>query len=274
MNLKDRLISIKATDDIEIKTTVDDANIADIFVDNEYVRGLVSDFSKKEKNIIFVSDRTIDKFLLAQYMQYLINDSKATIVNDIEENLIYINSRINIVPNPSISQIVKIFQYIIYGYKPFVFGLDLNSYDNVIEKVRALIAINFSNLNQENINTLISSSEAIFVSVSKNEDGLYFISKIDEITNFNGIPKLSNVFKHIDDASESDVILQEQVEEAFGDIAIEEDVQNELLEKIEEKVEVKPKVVLEEKAMSIDKNTKVNKYKLLKEKIKIRRNRV
>ena len=43
MNLKDRLISIKATDEIEIKTTVDDANIADIFVDNEYVRGLVSD---------------------------------------------------------------------------------------------------------------------------------------------------------------------------------------------------------------------------------------
>ncbi len=208
MNLKDRLEYIKQTNTISIKDNDNSDScpgITDVFADSINVRNLILNLIRENKNIIFAGDKSIDKLMTAVYFQSLIGENNSEIINSIDENISNKNFQKNIVPNPDIYNIVKIFEYIIYGYKSFIFGLDLNNSDNFIDKLKTLIALNFKNLTDANINTLIGSSNSAFVFISRNDDGLYFISEINKINYVEGELSFENIFSSILNINTEDV---------------------------------------------------------------------
>jgi len=208
MNLKDRLEYIKQTNTISIKDNDSQGSypgITDVFADSVDVRNLILNLIHENKNIIFAGDKSIDKLMAAVYFQSLIGENNSEIINSIDENISNRNFQKNIVPNPDIYNIVRIFEYIIYGYKSFIFGLDLNNSDNFLDKLKTLIALNFKNLTDSNINTLIGSSDSVFVFISKNDDGLYFISEINKINYLQGELSFENIFSYILNNNAEDV---------------------------------------------------------------------
>ena len=205
---------------------------------------------------------------------------------------------------PSIYEIVKILEYIIYGYKSFIFAMDMNSFEDVLEKIKTVIAVNFKNLTEKNIDTLISNSNTIFVYFSKNEDGLFTITNIGEIINENNtvniVPvyikesepeqKLDNKISTVIEPKpeeetaayeKKDAIITEPIllpveetteelnhneDEIIKDFMTNEDVQTIIIDSNPNKAENnidKPEDTIEPQ--------KINKYKLLKEKVKNRR---
>lgn len=306
MNLKDRLDSISSIDKVCIKeNTNKEPDILDIFEDNKNVRKIISLAINNGKNIILLSNTSCDKTLLIKYISSFVPEDrqKSEITSTSEINSKQ-NCDIFLFEKPSIYEFVKILEYIIYGYKSFIFAMDMNSFENVLEKIKTVIAVNFKNLTEKNIDTLISNSNTIFVYFSKNEDGLFTITNIGEIINENNtvniVPvyikesepeqkldnKISTVIKlKLEEETaayeKKDAIITEPIllpveetteelnhneDEISIDLMPNEDVQTIIIDSNPNKAENnidKPEDTIEPQ--------KINKYKLLKEKVKNRR---
>lgn len=306
MNLKDRLDSISSIDKVCIKeNTNKEPDILDIFEDNKNVRKIISLAINNGKNIILLSNTSCDKTLLIKYISSFVPEDrqKSEITSTSEINSKQ-NCDIFLFEKPSIYEFVKILEYIIYGYKSFIFAMDMNSFENVLEKIKTVIAVNFKNLTEKNIDTLISNSNTIFVYFSKNEDGLFTITNIGEIINENNtvniVPvyikesepeqKLDNKISTVIEPKpeeetaifeKEDAIITEPIllpveetteelnhneDEISIDLMPNEDVQTIIIDSNPNKAENnidKPEDTIEPQ--------KINKYKLLKEKVKNRR---
>lgn len=307
MNLKDRLSNIKQTNNVTIKEEADFdscVNVSDIFVDSTSVKKIITSAIEKSNNLIFVSDKSIDKNIVAYYVQSLFENKEIELFNTIEDNIPTCLTKINLIPNPSIKQVVKILEYIIYGYKPFIFGLDMASDDKLIDKLKAIIALNYSNLTEENIDTLIGCSNSYFISVEKNQNGLLFVSKIqkldyadnnlllnlvyplekkEEIIEINNSIEISeeekvedNIVLAIEEEKETDIVIENSeieisTSEETSNIENENLIENEEInesELKEDSIETEISTeALEEKPL-----LKINKYKLLRQKLKNKRN--
>ena len=191
MRLKDRLNKNKIVNNISTETDEKKKNqffISDIFNDSKELRKYIVQLAQSKRNIILVSNKSFDKLIIAEYIKSQLRKTNARIIGDIDEKANDLNGRINIIPSPDIQMIVKIMEQIIYGCRSFIFGINLGTYDNFINKLKVLIALSHKNLTPVDITTLIEAMNAVVVYISKNEDGLFFISKIDEIK----IDKLKN----------------------------------------------------------------------------------
>ncbi len=240
MNIKDRLKTSKRTTSPEKKenTGIKYKNAEKYFTDGKYVKNLLKAYIKNAKNIIFIINNSFDAELISLYFKSFIKDSDK---NPQE-------SKIEIVSEPSIIETVKIFENIISLDKSYIFGLKINKPDNILDKLTALIAVNFPNLQKMNIDTLISSSESVFVYFDKDKEGMYFISKIEEMVNTeNGIE-----FEKIFDFDSSYLLSA--------------DDNTEINEKEQDDNKQAPVIIVNN-----TKPKKVNKYKLLREKFKRRK---
>jgi hypothetical protein len=214
----------------------------------------------------------------------------------VDENVIKINYKIKIIPKISILDLVKILELVIYGYNSFILGLDINSPDKVIEKIKAIIAINYRNLSDSNITTLLTVTDVVFVFVEKNEDGLFYISKIQEVEQKYENISLNTIYeiKNLEVVENNEII--EQVEQNVNlnpppkenieveisdeisndeqDISIKEEshIQDETLQQKDgeqqEEVQVQEEDLKEDENSNQEEHHKINKYKLLKEKVK------
>ena len=306
MNLKDRLDSISSIDKVCIKeNTNKEPDILDIFEDNKNVRKIISLAINNGKNIILLSNTSCDKTLLIKYISSFVpEDRQKTEITSASEINSKQNCDIFLFEKPSIYEIVKILEYILYGYKSFIFTVDMNSFEDVLDKLSTVILVNFKNLTEKNVNTLIANSNAVFVYFSKNEDGLFTITNIGEIISENNIvnivpidikesepeQKLENEINTVikskleeetaayekKDAIITEPILlpvEETTEELNHneveisiDLMPNEDVQTIIIDSNPNKAENnidKPEDTIEPQ--------KINKYKLLKEKVKNRR---
>lgn len=199
MNLKDRLESIKKTNIISIKEEDEKKDflfgLSDIFADSKELRTIITETIASGKNIVFVSEPSIDKYLVSKYFSCLLfNRPEEVVVSEtLTDEVLYSNSRINIIPKPTIQEIVKILEYIMYGYKSFVFGMNFASLDNILNKIKAAISLNVSGLSIETINTILVSSNLVVVYLNKNVDGLFYISKIDKVVCEDFVPEVITI---------------------------------------------------------------------------------
>ncbi len=303
MNLKDRLDNIKNTNQISIKEEiVTDTyfDINNIFVNYDKISGILFSIINQKKNIIFISDNSVDKNIIVSLMQSVLGSYDIEILNSIDENIYNLCTKIKFISDSSIIQIVKIFEYIIYGYSSFISLFNLANDENIINKLKTVIAVNFRNLTEENINTLIGCSDSFFVSIEKDEDGLFLVSKVQKINYIENIISLDVIYdyKNADKNVEQKFVEEAKPENSEEDNSyietekniLNNDIQYQETDFIESE---DADSVIQKEQIAIDINEekneenlidstdnveekpiiKVNKYRLLKEKIKNKRNK-
>ena len=303
MNLKDRLDNIKNTNQISIKEEiVTDTyfDINNIFVNYDKISGILFSIINQKKNIIFISDNSVDKNIIVSLMQSVLGSYDIEILNSIDENIYNLCTKIKFISDSSIIQIVKIFEYIIYGYSSFISLFNLANDENIINKLKKVIAVNFRNLTEENINTLIGCSDSFFVSIEKDEDGLFLVSKVQKINYIENIISLDVIYdyKNADKNVEQKFVEEAKPENSEEDNSyietekniLNNDIQYQETDFIESE---DADSVIQKEQIAIDINEekneenlidstdnveekpiiKVNKYRLLKEKIKNKRNK-
>ncbi len=325
MNLKERLVNTKKNNILLNQNGLlfdGNCDVNNFFIDKNDVKTLLSNIFSSYKNIIYVCNKNIDNSLIANYFYSLSNAFGATIVDSIEKDIENFHNRISIIPNPNINEVVKIFEYILYGYKSFVFGLNFDSNPEILNKLITVIAINYPNLSNINIETLLGFSNSLFVYFEVNDDGLYYISEINELNYENEKLSLTPIFVKkssiaevktqndiakvvVDDVKTQDIDTDSEDASSTAEISIEQPADISLIEDelesesdskvIENKIEnvlhceetIESDMIIEETAVqqedissssNIDNSVsdsiekKVNKYKLLKEKVKNKRN--
>ena len=229
MNLKDRLDNIKNTNVISIKEGIDTDSFVDIkniFVNSDDVKNILDYVLLKKNNIAFVADKSIDRVLLSNYVKSLLYNYDIEIFNSLDQNIVDFYSKIKLFPNPSINDVVKIFEYIIYGYNSFIFSLEMSYDENFIDKLRAVIAVNFKNLTEENINTLIGCSDLYVLPINRNEDGLFIVSEVIKLNYFEKKINLEVIKKICDEIPSEGSSLTENVSNAIVEVEINKENQN------------------------------------------------
>lgn len=278
MNIKDRLKSTKNSEENIVlnKENLKKTNIADIFADGKYVQTLVRNYIKDYKNIIFLNNSSFDSSFICEYFKsFTIKGEKVKITNSVSLK----EAQINIIPEPNVKDIVKIFENTILSDKSYIFGLKIKSYDNILSKLRALISVNYPNMSQNSIDVLINSSECVIVYFSKNDDGLYIISKIEEMHNIEGEIILEKIFD-TDSAfvlsSDESVSQEDNSAENIETVQNSETPLSQEENIIGEKVEIENELKEEKQVITVDnkRTIKVNKYKLLRDKIKRKKEQV
>ncbi len=144
---------------------------------------------KENSNVLdfFVSDKITEKIITDS-----INNSESVIIIgsvDCDNTILcnYIETYLqkkgnNKVANFDIKNFVKIIENTIYGYKGFIIPLNIKEYDNFIENLKLLILINFPNINETLADKIIEKLGAIVIFFSKNQDGLFYVHNIGKIT--------------------------------------------------------------------------------------------
>lgn len=277
MNLKDRLENIKTTNIISIKDDYFGDNFYDvqeIFADSKEIRTIISETINAGKNIVFIAEPYIDKILIAKYFKFLMayKSEDVIISNNLTEEMLSSDLRVNIIPTPNMKDVVKILEYIMYGYKSFSFGMNFVGSNNTINKLKTAIEINNKNMQEESIETLLASSNLVFVYFDKNIDGLFYISKIEKlVADSSSVDVVTILDLHVEKVNQKKArkLKNKKLDKKDTEIQQEEDItveqepnstetQVEISDTKEEKVEES----LEERTK------KINKCKKLKEKFK------
>lgn len=280
MNLKerieiiDKIKNVSSSSEIEIKRDLD---AVDIFVKNVAVEKIIKNAVNKDKNIILFCPSYLDKTLVASYIRSFLEESVSVeILSDISDNLPFVSAQKVIVPEPSVAEIIKIFELILCDYKTFIFAMNLKTFENALESLRTIIALNCPNLSSNNVEHLIGVSSAVLVYVDRTEDGLFKVSDIGKIVYKNNTAFFDVLYSSCE-------IKEEEAEEKLIEIedpvvvksdVIENDNQEtpkniETIDSAVEKTEGEKDVSSEATKNSEPKEEhKINKYKLLKEKIK------
>ena len=137
------------------------------------------------------------------------------------------------VPNPSIKDITKILELILYDYRNFIFCLNLKTFDNILESLRAILALNNPNLSSNNIEHLIGVASPILVYFDRNEDGLFEVTDIAKVLYRNNTTFLDVLYSN----KNSDVERVEKIAET-QEIEVENQVQLEDIESPENTQEI------------------------------------
>ena len=301
MNLKDRLDIIKNTNNLSIKQDINIDTCLDVknfFENSSIVREIINSFISNGKNILFICDKSIDKDILSYSIKSLLESQNIELYNSVSKNVDSLHSGIKVIPSKSICDVVKILEYIMYGYNSFIFSLDILFDDNFLEKLKTIIALNYRNFMEENIKTLLGYSNLIVIPLYRNDDGLFVISEIREISyiddklaltvyeNFN-LKNVDIISENIDLNEENlgvgaqnvtnEIIEANQTSVENVDIIPEkmkyvEDLSASPIDSLNESDE--STVEIEGFSSSNDDKSikKINKYKLLREKIKSKRN--
>lgn len=211
MNIKERLNITKKVQQNSEKQS----NNSKLKFDNNIVINIISEKINNFNNIIFITENTYNKNTVSAYFSNCINtENKITTPSSFKSIK---NETINIFPSVSGELLVKILEQTLMGVKSFVLGISLNSYENVIEKLETLIAVN-SNLSEKQINLLFSESNTILVNVKQDETGAFYVKDIDKIQIENAQLALNNLYTYIDKPEEETtqfepvVIKNEQLE--------------------------------------------------------------
>lgn len=308
MKLKDRLRNKNLLNEVQEKQTSIDAeltdidgtgldelndnvygnfNTNDIFLDTKIVKSYINDFIQNNKNIILVCNKSFDKLIISNYIKSLLPPKKGiNVIEELNSHIKDLNGKVNIFPTPDIAVIVKILEQIIYGCQSFIFSINLGNYDNVINKLKAIIALNYKNLDSNDIITLLGASNAVIVYILKNEDGLFYLSKIDEIKQ-NGMEielrsiLNENTNKNNDMESNSENSVMNSLEETLiieknkikpsekeNSISIEQNnISDETKQVVKKEQEIINEEISEENQTKIEEK-KLNKYELLREKVR------
>lgn len=273
MNLKerieiiDKIKNVSSDAEIEIKQELD---AVDVFVRNAVVEQIIKNAVNMGKNIILLCPSYLDKTLAASYIRSFLDENiSVEILRNISDNLPFVGAEKVIVPEPSIAEMIKIFELILCDYKTFIFAINLKSFENVLESLRTLIALNSPNLSNNNVEHLIGMSSAILIYTDRTEDGLFSVTDIGKIIYKNNTAFLDVLYsfgESKEEVKKNPAVIEEPI---IVEPIVIEDSNQETAETVEEEAEMLDEMPSENSKNTEEKNLhKTNKYKLLKEKIK------
>lgn len=289
MNIKDRLAEFVKNKQSELNTDIEYENIESIFENDKFATDILSNCIKENKNIFLICSSGCDKTLSCKYLyNFYKNKSIVEETESFKESLKYSNSQTVIITNPEGKDFIKALEYMLSGLKSFVLAFNFRTYKDILESLIVLIAINGKNLTNVNITHLLKQSEAVLVYIDRNEDGLFSITDISEIT---GVDKELNLIQRYNSRKikisennlnfESAEIHENVFKKDFGRQETQKDIfqatqdisQTET--KVEETLPIREELFGEiiksadENSLSVNETVskKINKYKLLKEKI-------
>lgn len=201
MNIKERLNITKKIQQNSEKQS----NNSQLKFDNNIVINIISEKINNFNNIIFITENTFNQNTVSSYFINCVNaENKVTMPSSVKSIK---KETINIFPSVSGELFVKILEQTLMGVKSFVLGISLNSYENVLEKLKTLIAVN-SNLSEKQINLLLSESNTILVNVKQDETGAFYVKDIDKIQIENAQAALNNLYTYIDKPEEDTTQLE------------------------------------------------------------------
>lgn len=269
MNLKERIELINQNklsptfNNFEIK---EDIEVSSFFVKNTLVEQILKSAITKDKNIVTLCPATIDRTLVSNYIRGFISQSVSIeVLKNISDNLPYATADKLIIPEPSIAEIIKIFELIMFDFKTFVFSMNLKSFDNILESFRTIFALNNPNLTSNNIEHLIGMASPVFVYVDRNEDGLFFVTDIAKVVYKGNGTFLDILYSSSKEKLANIEVQEEQDEDIIDNKIIDENVEQNVVIEQEIPVVEECAVVTETVDVVLE---KVNKYKLLKEKVR------
>ena len=266
MNLRERIVKAGKKDFsagiVELKKE------SDIFVKNEKIEKIIKDSLNGDNNIILACAKDVDRYIACNYIREFIKNESVEIITQAGDDLKYSSAHKIIIPEPSISEIINIFKYIIEGYKTFVFGVSLKSFVNVFESLKISLLLECPNLSGENAEHMLALASCVILNVVRNDDGLFEISNAEKIYYENNEiinEKLISAEKSVINEEVTDKTVQAEVE--IDDIPMTDDV--EVYNILDEEQENNNEQEFEEVQENIEEDIKpVNKYKLLREKIR------
>ncbi len=268
MNLRDRIVKSgkkrHKTNIIELKKE------SDIFVKNIKVEKIIKDAVLNNDNIILICSKDVDKYIACNYIKEFSYKQSVEIINDTGDDLKYSSAERVIIPEPSISDVINIFKSVIEGFKTFVFAINVKYFKNILETIKLLILLEHPNLTEKNVEHMLGLSSSVILNVIRNEDGLFEITDADKI--YYDCENL--IFENL--LSGADMVMPDV---SIKEITVEDD--NTELDDMEisgaEEVynirdEEKQAPEHNENIENSKEDTKpVNKYKLLKEKVRKKR---
>ncbi len=271
-----------------------------ISFDNDIVHDILFENINNFNNIIFITDKSADNGQIAEYFENCIKNTPKITVSDDEINNIK-NNTVNIIPEISGKNLVNISEQILYGTKSFIIGLHLNSYNNVLEKLKTIIALN-SNLNDTHINTILSEINAVILNIKYDASNNLSVYSIDKIKSDGLSLQLKNLYTYFEEKNinliniepsdnQKNQIIQMQLNDSGIELqkSDEESNKDNILSGPPEQKEIllysdntETKNSFEEpvsarqpdntaNTQETGRTKKINKYKLLKEKIKNRK---
>lgn len=294
MKFKDRLDIVNEinnfADTENVKLKEQDCDVLKFFEKNSKAENIIKKLINEDKNIILACSVQNDKSVLPVYIKSFINKNESIEeLRNISDNLSYISASKIIIPEPSVKDVIKILELILTGFKSFIFSLNIKSTFNIPESIKTLLSLNCPYISQESLNHLLLSSDCAVIFFSRNDDGLYFVENIGEIiySDSNKI-QYENLYIHSpQDAETVDYDNENKNEDENTQDSSDEEIQANQKEEIEiSPVEINDVYNNLEKSEIDENNTeelqdiqevknevkvlknKVNKYKLLKMKIK------
>ena len=265
-----------------------DFSISDIFIDSRASEAHIIELIKNRRNMLIICNKSFDKLIIADYIKSKLKNVNSGIVNTIDANTEDLNGVINIVPNPNIQTVVKILEQTVYGNGSFVFFMNFASYENIVNKLKAVIALNYPNLNADDITALVGAANAVIVYVSKNDNGIFYISQIDEIKSSGNKLETENIYSNISKNQKTEPNIQikekklqkekveivektdsktEQVLVKNKKTQINDKITNNIQNNIPAPVYI-PNILEEDEPIEEERGKKPNKYQILKEKAK------
>jgi len=234
----------------------EDSDSIDLFVKNDETFKIVSDLFKRNSNIILLSQSNIDRIVLLNYFRLFIkSDTPVELVNNLSEEIYYSTAKKIIVPEPTVDDFIKILELILCDFRTFIFSMNVKSFKNIVDTFRVLISLNRPNLISQNIEHLICMSSCALIMFEVNEEGLLYISNISELSYQSNKTVLKEIYVEnlIKNSTEN---VEEQIDTKQEEIPV------------DNQEEIKNIVEIFDDVVPPADNQKVNKYKLLKEKVK------
>lgn len=247
MNIKDRINSKKKINPY-VKLKNDDY-ISEIFIHSEQSENIIKSSFNNNRNFLITFASDCDESIIRTYIKNVTNSNKL---------------RLNLI---GIEGLLRQYEQIITGsLTENISLLHLGSFDNILEKIRILISLNYPNLSNNQICEVIKTVNPVLIYFSKDEDGLFFVQNIVEFefkdTDFI-IKNLYPETKTSEIATEkTNDLVQDSVEIQPSPI-IDNEIKDE--EILASDVVSQGEIELQNSNIS---EKKVNKYKLLREKIK------
>lgn len=161
-----------------------------LFDDNETVLGILTEKINSGSNIIYVCPQNCDKKTIASLLKNYVRRNKNVVCP--ASSAEYVTGAVNFLPEACASELKVVSEFVIYGVSSFVIGLNLNSYENILEKTETLIALN-SGISEKYIKILLRELAPIFVYIEKEKD-VYIIKSIDKTVIKNSDIELKNIY--------------------------------------------------------------------------------
>ncbi len=186
MNLKDRLgqgqaadVSYQKNDEIAVGDEVEIFNI------NKSVESIIKKIIQDEKNILIQCKNSVEREITCNYIRKYMSYEVVDVLRELTQDINYSKANRLIITEPTEKDIIRLFEKMMTDYKSYIFPINLRSGEKITESLKALIMMNKSNITENVAEHIIGVSDIAIIEITRNEDGLFEIGKIEEIE-YNG----------------------------------------------------------------------------------------